>query len=267
MPVLLLFSTLAVYGSLLHMLFVQTVAHEQLLHAFFVLALAGGLVFYESRVPLKPKWQLTNTVIGLLSANYILLILGWLTGWTLLLVPGLCCALAALAVYVLGDERIRMVVAWFSAFGAFVVLALLLPALDWPLRGLAGAWGAWALGLLGQQHELRLIAHDGVPMLLLLVNEMPFHVAPECNGFGVMTSSLLLSLLLVIQRVLPWVDKALTLVGALFLAFAANILRIIVIVLLAPLVGADNYMLMHEIVGGITYYGCLILIWLYAPGR
>ncbi|MDV7401400.1 archaeosortase/exosortase family protein, partial [Arthrospira platensis SPKY1] len=119
--------------------------------------------------------------------------------------------------------------AWFTAFGAFVVLALLLPALDWPLRGLAGAWGAWALGLLGQQHELQLISHEGVPMLLLIVNNQPFHVAPECNGFGVMTSSLLLALLLSIQRVLPVLDKALTLIGALVLAFAANILRIIII--------------------------------------
>ncbi|MCD8483709.1 MAG: exosortase/archaeosortase family protein [Verrucomicrobia bacterium] len=104
-------------------------------------------------------------------------------------------------------------------------------------------------------------------MLLLIVNDKPFHVAPECNGFGVMTSSILLTLLLIIHRQIGLLDKGLLLVGALTLAFAANILRIIIIVLLAPLVGTENYMLMHEIVGSITYYGCLIVIWLLIPSK
>ena len=45
------------------------------------------------------------------------------------------------------------------------------------------------------------------------------------------------------------------------LGFAFNVLRIIVIILLAPAL-MDYYMVMHEIVGGITYWSSIVLVWI-----
>ncbi|MCD8483710.1 MAG: hypothetical protein LR015_14320 [Verrucomicrobia bacterium] len=145
MPVLLLLCTLAIHASLLHVLFVQTIAHEQLLHAFFVLTLAGALIAYEHKSLARPQWDFSNTVIGLLAGNYALMFAAWLSGLNLLLIPALCLALAAIGIFVLGPQSSRVVAAWVTAFGAFILLAFLLPALDWPLRGLAalGAHGHW----------------------------------------------------------------------------------------------------------------------------
>jgi exosortase/archaeosortase family protein len=44
-----------------------------------------------------------------------------------------------------------------------------------------------------------------------------------------------------------------------------NIVRIVIIVLLAPSM-MEHYNLMHEIIGGATYWACLILIWLALNG-
>ena len=43
------------------------------------------------------------------------------------------------------------------------------------------------------------------------------------------------------------------------------IIRIVIIVLLEPSM-MENYHLMHEIIGGITYWACLILVWLALNG-
>tara|TARA_B100001093_G_C26004096_1_gene666849 strand:+ start:97 stop:282 length:186 start_codon:yes stop_codon:yes gene_type:complete len=42
--------------------------------------------------------------------------------------------------------------------------------------------------------------------------------------------------------------------------FAFNILRIISIVMLAPLM-MSHYHFMHEVIGGITYWSCLLFVW------
>ena len=125
----------------------------------------------------------------------------------------------------------------------------------------AGDWASWILGLLGCGVELRWVESAGEPMLLLIHEGFPFHVAAECNGFGVLTASLMLASLLVLIRPMAWLDRLLYVGLAGLLAGAGNFLRIVTIVLLTEPVGLEHYMLMHEIVGTVTYYGTLGLLW------
>ena len=138
--------------------------------------------------------------------------------------------------------------------------------LDWPLRSLAGQWSGYILEMFGQSTELGLVGQEaGPPMLILMVNEHPFHVASECNGFGVILTSLLLALMLAIYRRLNIFDLCLNILAGVIIGFIFNTLRIIIIVMLAPSL-MEHYHLMHEIVGGITYWACLILVWVSLNG-
>jgi exosortase/archaeosortase family protein len=122
------------------------------------------------------------------------------------------------------------------------------------------------LNLFGQSTQLGLVGQEaGPPMLILMVNEHPFHVASECNGFGVIMTSLLLALLLAIYRRLNVFDLGLNILAGVIIGFIFNILRIVIIVLLAPSM-MEHYDLMHEIVGGLTYWACLVLVWVSLNG-
>ncbi|MFP4352102.1 MAG: archaeosortase/exosortase family protein [Puniceicoccaceae bacterium] len=159
----------------------------------------------------------------------------------------------------------RLLNSLFFAFTLFGVLLVSLPFLDMPLRIFAGQWSARIFEWLHQQAELGFVVREGVPMLLLVVNGRPFHVAAECNGFGLLGTSLLLTVAFVFYRRVGWVDAVLLLIAAVFLALVGNLVRIFIIILLAPLVG-DHYMLMHEIVGTISFYGFLAIQWWLVVG-
>lgn len=185
---------------------------------------------------------------------------------SLLSIPAYGCALISVALFAFGEQarRIAITVGW--TLTSFLVLSLLMEPLDWPLRHLAGDWSGWLLSLIGQSVELSLTQNEeGIPMLILMVNEHPFHVASECNGFGVILTSVLVSILLAFYRRLSPFDFGLNLLAGLLIGFAFNTLRIVIIVLLAPHM-LEHYMLMHEIVGGVAFWGCLVATWLILNG-
>jgi|TARA_B110000037_G_scaffold131640_1_gene149487 exosortase/archaeosortase family protein len=258
---LLIYSITAfIFFPLTRFLFDQTVNQDQLLHSFLVLSMAGALLVYEKRVRLNPVWELGLWSRRLLIISYVILITVVMTGWTLLMIPSFSCAVASAAIFVFGDQVKRFVAALVGAFTLFQGFVLALPFLDWPLRGVAAQMSGSVLKFLGREIEIRLYQLDE-PALLLLSNGKEFLVAPECNGFGVTVSSLLLALLLVVFRRIKLSGK----IGSFFLAgiigLIGNTIRITIIVLLAPIVGEDGYHLMHEIVGTIVYYGTLTFIW------
>ena len=94
---------------------------------------------------------------------------------------------------------------------------------------------------------------------------MPFEVAPECNGFGVILTSLLLALLLALYQRQSPPAILINLVAALFIGTAFNALRIVIIVLLAPYL-MEHYHLMHEIIGVASYWTCLLTVWILMGG-
>ncbi|WP_269525963.1 archaeosortase/exosortase family protein [Coraliomargarita parva] len=256
-------------------------AHEQsrILHAFVVLCMAtvllirfGGVEIREVLTMNRPARHALLATYGLLFGSILLRTLlpaqslyGSLTMATLS-IAAYCSALAAVVFFVFGDGVRRVVFTAVSTFGAFLLLSLFMGPLDWPLRSLAGKWSGQVLHWLGQSVEMGLWNQPSEPpMLILLVNDHPFHVASECNGFGVILTSLLLALLLSIYRRLGPGDLTMNLIAGIALGFVFNTLRIICIVLLAPHM-MKHYHLMHEIVGGITFWLCLVIVWVSLKG-
>lgn len=270
----LLFGLLGATLWPLTMWFAQT-ANDQsrILNALIVLVAASVLLVRFGGVTVERPLELNASARRALYAAYGLLLVTYLAPtflhakWaSLFIIPAYCCALAALVRFVfgIGTQRLTRTVA--GTLCAFLLLSILMEPLDWPLRSLAGQWSGYVLGMIGQSTDLGLVGQEaGPPMLILMVNDFPFHVASECNGFGVILTSLLLALLLAIYRRLNVFDLCLNLLAGVIIGFIFNTLRIVIIVLLAPSL-MDHYHLMHEIVGGITYWACLILVWVSLNG-
>jgi exosortase/archaeosortase family protein len=258
----------------LTMWFAQT-ANDQsrILHALIVLAMASVMLVRFGGVTVERPLELNPAAKRALIAAYIMLMLNYLapfvtsSGWAgLLIIPAYCCALAAAVRFVFGEGTRRLTRTVAGTLCAFLLLSIFMAPLDWPLRSLAGQWSGYVLNLFGQSTQLGLVGQEaGPPMLILMVNEHPFHVASECNGFGVIMTSLLLALLLAIYRRLNVFDLGLNILAGVIIGFIFNILRIVIIVLLAPSM-MEHYDLMHEIVGGLTYWACLVLVWVSLNG-
>lgn len=263
-------------------LWVAKTADEQsrILHALIVLLFACVLLIRFGHIEIRAPLNLNKPARNYLYAAFALLITNLIahqispaphTKLTYLLplisIPAYCCALGSLVLFIFGEETKRLTRTVAGTFCAFLLLSILMQPLDWPLRSLAGQFSGSTLALIGKTVELGLqhSPETGAPQLLLLVDAHPFHVASECNGFGVILTSLLLSLMLAIYRKLSLFGAAINLVAGIALGFIFNTLRIVIIVLLAPSL-IEHYHLMHEIVGTITYWGCLAIVWLLLNG-
>ncbi len=259
-------------------------AQEQsrILHALIVLSMATVFLVRFGGVTIREPLTLNPSARRALLITYGLLFfsffIGQISGFlpiknsallflilNLVSIPAYCCGLASGALFVFGEGAKRVAITASGTLCAFLGLSILMEPLDWPLRNAAGQWSGWVLSWFGKSVELGMINNEGVPQLILLVNQHPFHVASECNGFGVILTSLLIAFLLALYRRLSLFDALLNIMAGVLIGFVFNTVRIVIIVLLAPSL-MDHYMLMHEIVGGITYWGCLIAVWLFLQG-
>ncbi len=270
----LLFGLLGLGLWPLTMWFAQT-AHDQsrILHALIVLVMASVMLVRFGGVTVTRPLELNASARRALFAAYGILLLTYLAPFVtqsdlagLLVIPAYCCALAAAVRFTFGEGTRQLTRTGAGTLCAFLLLSTFMSPLDWPLRSMAGKWSAYVLELIGQSAELGLFGQASEPpMLVLVVNEQPFNVASECNGFGVIITSLLLALLLAIHRRLNIFDLGLNLLAGAIIGFMFNIVRIVIIVLLAPSM-MERYHLMHEIVGGFTYWACLISVWIALNG-
>lgn len=249
---------------------------SRLLHALIVLLMATITLVKFGNIPVEGVFSLNPPARRALILSFSLLLVQFVGRHTLaeayqgfvslLAIPAYCGALAALVRYVLGTGTTAITRTTSVTFCGFLLLSILMAPLDWPLRGIAGQFSASTLAFLGQSVQLGMLnTPSAPPMLILLVNEHPFHVASECNGFGIILTSLLIALLLAFHRAAGPVGILINLVIGLLLGVALNTLRIVLIILLAPAL-MDHYMLMHEIVGGISYWGGLLLVWIVLRG-
>ncbi|MFQ3226136.1 MAG: exosortase/archaeosortase family protein [Lentimonas sp.] len=253
---------------------------SRILHALIVLIMAIFTLLFYTRIDITEPLTFNKSARKTLFAAYGLMMLSGISPYvippssslltlfgSLLVIPAYCCGLASAVLFVFGRDLRRITYTATGTFCAFMLLSTLMAPLDWPLRTLAGKWSGAALSALGKTVELGVQGNTATepPQLILLVNEHPFHVASECNGFGVILTSLLLSVLLTIYRRNGAIHTCLNILTGITLGFIFNTLRILIIVLLAPAM-MDHYHLMHEIVGTITYWGCLILTWILLKG-
>lgn len=228
----------------------------------------GVMVLISIAVCLRGAWprlrvrpNLNNLGLAMLPVSFVCL---WLAGRVQalalpLVVFGFCAALAAMIAFFFGEVGVRTFLPALSGIFVLGVLVGLSPILDWPLRKTAQEYAGNFLARFG----LEVLAGrvDGrPPELLLSVGEKIYIVATECNGFGLLSSSLVLAAILAFSFRLPWFRKVGLLVFAAPTAILFNMLRIIGICLAVPRIDLP-YAVIHEGIGIAFYAGGLGLVW------
>ena len=179
-----------------------------------------------------------------------------------LVIVSFCASFAAVIAFLFGLAGVRQFLPALVGFLVFGLLVGLFPALDWPLRAMAARYSGSFLAALGA--PVQLLIEPGRPAeLLLAIGHSYFRVATECNGFGLLTSSLLVATILGFQFRLPWLNKIGLLAISVPAAIIFNFLRIVSICLVAPRVPLP-YFFVHETIGTIFYFAGLAVIWLAA---
>lgn len=259
MAVLLIAFTAAVFWPAARWIATQTFASEQLKQAFFVLLLAGAWMAWEKRRQLSLHLRLDNKALVWLIGSYVLALGAVFLKAPLLVLAGMIAAIAGALQFALGPVAFKRAAPLLAVFGVFLLLILALPVLDWPLRKMAGVEAGRFLASFGFSPRLGLVGEDEV-RLILAVGDRTFVVAPECNGFGIISSSLLLGLLLLLYNRAAWWSHLIFLPACVLVAFAFNLLRIIAIVTLAPRF-PNHYTALHEVAGLIALYSGLGIVW------
>jgi exosortase/archaeosortase family protein len=256
----LLLLTAVIFWPAVRWLTSQAFAHEQLKQSFFIVLLAGGWIAWEKRGSLRFALQFSNGAIGWLFASYVLAAgAAWLQH-PLLFLAGLVAAAGGIVNCVFGGRAFQRTLPMLAVFALLILFVLLFPILDWPLRQMAGLESARFLKVLGLAPQL--VVSAGPPAKLsLITSNHAFIVATECNGFGLISSSLLLGTILLLYRRATWWRYPLLLPLCIVVAFVFNFLRISAIVLLAPSL-PRHYDILHEIAGLIALYSGLGLVWL-----
>lgn len=238
------------------------------------LAVGGLLVLFTMGVCLLDTLHQQRMVIGvrplgaglLLGAAIPLFLAAQAPGWLpVLTVLSLCLSFAAVVVFLFGPAGVRKFLPALAGFLVFGMLLGLFPKLDWPLRSLSASQAGGLVAWLGVPVKLATVPGQ-VPALFLEVRGHVFEVAAECNGFGLLASSLLLATVLGFQRRLPWPDKLQVLLIAVVAALVFNFLRIVAIALVAFRTPVP-YSVVHEGLGTLFYFAGLTMTWLAAGSK
>ena len=255
--------TLIAFSPLLPWLIDYTGQNKQLLHSFMVLAFAGAMLLYEKRQNIHLNIGLNRqTALGLIASN-ILIAAAYFSSHSTLYLAALVPAIYAWLHYLFGARYSRIFTGLLTAFALFLILLITFRAIDWPLRFLAGYTALFIFQNLGSESHLfltRIAESTEGPMLIITMDEHPFHVAPECNGFGILSAGLLLAILVSVYQKPGWLRSAGYWLSTILLAFLINTTRIFIIMSLAPMVG-DHYFIMHEIVGVSLFWAGVFAVW------
>jgi exosortase/archaeosortase family protein len=173
-----------------------------------------------------------------------------------------CFACAGIVSFLFGGLGVREFLPVLVAFLVFGSLVGLFPALDWPLRAAAARHAGSLLAWFGVKAQLAVVPKQPAE-LLLTMNGHTFQVATECNGFGLLTSTILLAAILAFRLRLTMLEKIGLLLLAVPIAITCNFLRIVSIALVATH-SRWPYGFVHEAIGLVWYFGGLVLIWFLA---
>ena len=231
----------------------EAVAREQIKQGMVLLLCATALIIWKNSRELRPLPNLSNEALVLLAGAFACVGLAGTTGWSLLLLPGMTLGLAGSLRMILGTTGYRFLKPLIAGVFALVIIIMVFPLLDWPLRQLAGVEAARVLNALGLAPQLAVSNANHDPQLVLMIGKQAFLVATECNGFGLITSGALLALLAgEISKRPRWITTGLMLL-ALLTGFFVNLLRILAITQLAPRF-PGHYQAMHEVIGTIMLW-------------
>jgi exosortase len=249
------------YLPLLHWLGSTTIHTQQLFNGALLVVIALAICVRDAVYDLRPAPQISNQGMGLVALAFGCLWLGtrWHAGVLPLVVLSACLAFAGVVSFLFGSSGARQFLPALAAFFVFGVLAGLVPTLDWPLRAMAARYAGTLLAAMGSSVKIGL-EQGQPPQLILDVKGHAFVVATECNGFGLLTSALIVATILAFQNRLPWVEKLSLLAVSVPIAIGFNFLRIVSICLVAPRTTLP-YGFVHETLGLVFYFMGLGLIW------
>ncbi len=254
-----------IYWPITKWVFAQTIGHEQFLQALLVIGFAAYFLIHQRSGALSWNLKLDSLTMTLTGISFLALILASLLKWHILLPVGFCAALAGGCVYFFGKKGLRQSYPLLIVFLFYIFLMVLYPVFDFPLRAFAAEYSEYILSHLNLATNIYVI-NEADPRLMLNVSGRTFEVAPECNGFGLMSASFLLSILIAMKSSEPILIRSLGIIVAVFLASLGNLLRIVAIILLAPHF-PNHYHSMHEVVGIVTFFAVLWAVgWLLWRG-
>lgn len=263
----LILCTVAAFWPVTQWLVREVAASAQIRQSFVLLGAAAGLVAWQHAHEWRLHLDVGNRALILLALAYACMAAAWGFGISLFVLPAFALGLAGCLHIAVGEEAWRFVRPLCIGFVACLVIILLFPLLDWPLRQMAGVNAAHILHKLGFTPELAVLLKPE-PKLILNTGKNLFEVATECNGFGLITSGAVLALLAggIAQRrayAFLWLVPS-----ALVLGFLFNLLRILVICLLAPSF-PGHYHALHETAGiAMLWTGLGVIGWLaWRPAR
>jgi len=261
LAVFLILCTAAAFWPVTQWLVHEVAASQQIRQSFVLLGAAAGLVAWQHSKEWYLRLETGNRALILLFASYAFTAAAWWLQFSLLVLPAFALGLAGCLHVLVGADAWRFLRPLFAGFIACLVIILLFPMLDWPLRQMAGVNAARILHALGFTPQLNVVLQPA-PKLILATGRNFFEVATECNGFGLITSGAVLALLAggIAGRRTPaflWLVPV-----AVILGFFFNLLRILLICLLAPSF-PNHYHALHETAGVLILWTGLGLIgWL-----
>ncbi len=247
----------------------QSAEYKQLIDAFSVLIFSSIILVLEHKIEILKRPFVSRKALYALAFAYacalcnIFILSNFKSLSVLSTIVGASLLLASLGFGFVKEKDEKFVSAISVAFFFYSLFAAISPYLDHPLRYFAGECSALLLNQIGNDAKLFFI-NDEVGRFILVLNNTPYEVARECNGFGILTSTFVLSVLILSFRKLSIFKKILKVIAVIAIAFAANILRILSIVLSAPIIAKDSYHIMHESYGYIYFFAALFLTWLIA---
>lgn len=250
-----------VYAPLLTWLGRASVHTSQLSTGALLVLVALAICLRDTLGTLRFEPRVGNDGVILLLLGFVFLGLAGWSGFPVLplVLLSFCFSFAAIVSFLFGALGVRQFLPALGAFFVFGLLAGLFPTLDWPLRVMAGRHAGSLLAWFGVPVELGLVPGQA-PELLLTVKGRIFRVATECNGFGLLTSSVIVATILGFQFRMSWLRKLALFAYAVPIAIVCNFLRIVSISLVAPRVDVP-YVVVHEGLGLIFYLLGLGAIW------
>jgi exosortase/archaeosortase family protein len=209
--------------------------------------------------------------LALFTLSCLALVLASVFALWPLAILGLCLNLAALLSFSFGRKGVTPFRPALVGLGIAVAMLVFVPALDGALRTVAAHFSSWLLAVTGIQADIVVRAD---PFQIVLVAEKGaglFDVATECNGFGIILSSVVLTVILALRRGHRWFVVAGLPLAALLLGLLFNTVRIAAIVMTTLQTDMD-YGLIHEGLGTTVYVFalaavCAVVRWIPVPSK
>lgn len=249
------------YGPLMGGVWEMSAQTTQALNAFVLLGVAFGDAWVTAvkTGPFRPTVNYHGLLLFGLSC--LALAIASVTQIWPFSILGLCLNVGALLSFCFGRMGVKAFYPALAGFGVIVLMLVLVPQVDELLRILAGRVSAWALPLLGIRTEFLI---QPVPFQVYLIAEKGagvFNVATECNGVGILMSSMVLSLILTLKRRVPAYGVIGLLAASMVIGLGFNIVRIVAIALTALRTDL-RYSVIHEGIGTGVYLLALLTVWL-----